>query len=203
MERTAYYFDGFNIYHMLDRFCPEYKWLNLYNLAKAHLKPNQKLVEVYYFTALAYWRPDRVIKHKRYINALKANGVTVVSGKFKEKPRRCFKCKVKYIHHEEKQTDVNICLKVLEDAIEDKFDTAVIVSGDTDFEPVVKSIKKHFPKKRIAFMLPMGANAKTIKNVADYCIKLKRIHIQKNQLPNIVETPTKSIEIPDDWKPKN
>lgn len=200
VERTSYYFDGFNVYHMIDRCCPDQKWLDLFSLAKAHLKPGQDLADVHYFSALSYWKQHRVVRHKRYINALRASGVSVILGRFKEKLRRCYKCKVKYVYHEEKQTDVNICLKIFEDAIEDKFDTAVIVSGDTDFEPVVRSIKQHFPKKRIAFMLPIGANAKTIRNVADYCIKLKRIHIQKNQFPPVVTTPKGEVEIPDEWK---
>ncbi len=42
----------------------------------------------------------------------------------------------------EKKVDINIAIDVVSLAYEDAYDTAVLVSGDGDFLPVVKKIKR-------------------------------------------------------------
>ena len=56
MERIAYFFDGFNIYHSLDddKKFHKYKWLDFYKLAEVFTKKSQEIVSVNYFTAYQY-----------------------------------------------------------------------------------------------------------------------------------------------------
>lgn len=67
---------------------------------------------IFYFTAKAYWRPDKVSRHDKYIEVLNDKGITVVEGRFKpkEKSQWCLRCGqvTKHKSHEEKQTDVTI-----------------------------------------------------------------------------------------------
>jgi len=53
---------------------------------------------------------------------------------------------LKYQTYEEKRTDVNIAIKILEDAFLKKYDRAIIMSGDSDIVPSIESVKKNFPE---------------------------------------------------------
>lgn len=197
--RIAFYIDGFNVYHVIDEYCPKYKWLDLHKMVKSVIPASVDITGVYYFSALACWKPDRVKRHETYIKALNASGVSVILGRFKRKERLCSICNKEYPAHEEKQTDVNIALKMFEDAMDDQFDRAVIVSGDTDFVPIISTLRRRFVGKQIGVMLPIGSHASALKKVADFSIKMKRKHLTLNQFPEIVETPTGSISKPNEW----
>jgi uncharacterized LabA/DUF88 family protein len=95
-----------------------------------------------------------------------------------------------------------MALRVFEDAMMDAFDCAVILSGDTDFLPVLRSMKKLFPEKRIGVMLPIGAHAEVLKVEADFHIKMKSRHLKNNQFPEELHTPKGPIRIPDGWEMK-
>ena len=53
MRKAAFFIDGFNLYHSLDKKKDfhKYKWLNLWRLSELILLPNETLADVYYFTA--------------------------------------------------------------------------------------------------------------------------------------------------------
>jgi hypothetical protein len=80
--RVAVFIDGFNVYHSINEnlILKKYKWLNFYSLSKYLININKKIIGVYFFTALAYWNPDKVKRHNIYIKALEENNVIVVKG---------------------------------------------------------------------------------------------------------------------------
>lgn len=199
-NRYSFYIDGFNVYHVIDEFRPKRKWLDLYKLVTSVVPASVSISDVYYFSALATWMPERASRHKTYIRALKATNIKVVLGRFKTKERQCKKCGIQYVAHEEKQTDVNIALRILEDAIADRFDTAVIVSGDTDFLPVIRTVHRLFPEKRVGVLLPIGSKSDALKNEADFNIKMKVKHLDNNQLPDTISTAQGIVKIPDEYK---
>ena len=96
------------------------------------------------------------------MKALRANNAIIVFGKFKVKDRYCPLCCRGYKTHEEKQTDVNIVTCLFESAIRDEFDKAIIISGDTDLIPAIKSLKALYPTKRIGSVIPIGWQAKEL-----------------------------------------
>jgi uncharacterized LabA/DUF88 family protein len=51
-------------------------------------------------------------------------------------------------------TDVNIAVEKLVDAFEDRYDTALLISADSDLVGMVKSVLRLFPKKNIIIMFP-------------------------------------------------
>ncbi len=143
-----FYIDAFNFYHRIDLYqrlkgvC--YKWLDYNSLCKSLLKPNQELGTIYFFTAVTSSNDVNASKkfgkgaadrHQKYIKALKTYGIKVIQGYFRYDPK-----KDKY---EEKQTDSNIVAHLIEDAFNDKFDTAFIFSADSDIVPAVKVIKRN------------------------------------------------------------
>jgi len=156
--RTIVYFDGFNLYHAVDALGqPHLKWLDLWSLSEKLLRGDQQLVAVKYFTAYATWRPASYRRHQRYVAALEAQGVTPIIGRFKAKTVRCHaKCRQTYVTHEEKETDVNIGVHLMADALKDRFDRALIISADTDLNSAVTLTRAEAPNKRIDLVAPPG-----------------------------------------------
>jgi uncharacterized LabA/DUF88 family protein len=74
---------------------------------------------------------------------------------------------------EEKRTDVNIALHMLNDAFLDVCDVFVLVSGDSDLVPVLNLTESKYPEKSINVYVPFQSHAKDrgasteIRNAAD------------------------------------
>lgn len=161
--------DGFNYYHKLARYQKHQKvcvkWLDYKSLLtaaiKSHLRSEDFELEVIFFSAIAKHRsPESQVRHKTYIKALKKSGVKVVLGEFKEKYiYPCKDCKQKQsnekiLKHEEKHTDVNVAITLLEKAMTNSFDRAYLLSEDNDYVPVVNRVKELYPEKEIIICPP-------------------------------------------------
>lgn len=154
MKRVAFLIDGFNLYHSLrelERLTKSsVKWLDLTRLCQAYLQAvrsavgeHVELASTTYFSALATHlvpnNPDVVTRHQTYLAALESTGVQVVLSRFKEKTVTCPICGGKYKRHEEKETDVALGLQLIELLTRGACDTAVLVTGDTDFVPAIRN----------------------------------------------------------------
>jgi uncharacterized LabA/DUF88 family protein len=158
VERISCFVDGFNMYHAIDDLKQDHlKWLNLRALLERFAaQPNQKVTAIYYFSAYATWLPDAYARHREYVRALQAVGIIPIMGHFKDKDRSCHNCKIKWTAHEEKETDVNVALYMLNEAYKNTFDHAFLVSNDSDLAPVVRMMRKEFPQKRLRLITPPG-----------------------------------------------
>ncbi len=190
--RVSAFIDGFNLYHSLDGPGRHHlKWLDLRRLCLAFAPPPQQtLGSVYYFSAYATWRPDAYARHRAFVAALKASGVEPVMGVFKEKDRSCRTCGSAWKDHEEKETDVNIALYLLRDAQQDRFDRAIIVSGDSDLAPAVRMVLSLYPDKSIRILAPYGRRySMDLVNAAgglEHARQMKLIHVERSLLPRRV-----------------
>lgn len=158
-ERTAVFIDGFNLYHAINRLRdPALKWLDLLALAKAITRPkSQTIVAVLYFSAYANWLPSSKKRHLQYVRALTATGVRTVMGQFKNKDRKCSQCDHHWVAHEEKETDVNIALALLDMAHKDLYDHAFLITNDSDLAPAIRMVRNNFPNKQITTVAPPGS----------------------------------------------
>ncbi|MCL2331449.1 MAG: NYN domain-containing protein [Proteobacteria bacterium] len=212
-RRISVYIDGFNLFHsaLQENFSntpldkqrwPELRWLDLRKLALNFINPKlENLTSVYYFSAPILWKPAKAAKHKEYMNALRTVGVEVILGQFKEKDRSCPLCKQQYKAHEEKETDINIAISILSDALQDKFDTALILSGDSDLAPVISKMKMLFPTKKIGIILPPYQYGAELTAKADYVKKIHKSNLRKSLLPHTVSYLGGLINAPADWLP--
>ena len=214
MSRIVVLIDGFNLYHALDfspvsrsphinpkRYC-KYKWLDLKKLAECFvMNKGDTLVDVFYFTTLAVWDAGKAKRHREYIKALELQGVKVVYGEFKRKEKRCRLCKKSVWTFEEKQTDVNIALRLLALAVVDAYDKVIVISGDTDLLPAVKMVQGIFPHKSVGVVIPIGKASEDFKNNADFHYKMKEKHLQASVLPDPIVLPDGSaLACPANWK---
>jgi uncharacterized LabA/DUF88 family protein len=155
--RSIVCIDGFNLYYGAIRGGP-HKWLNLQRYFEM-LRPDDDLQAIKYFSALidGPTRPNQ----DAYLLALETlPAVQVILGKSKAKQILCRHPTCthagdrRFSSKEEKRTDVNVAIQLLNDGYKDACDNFVIVSGDSDLVPAVNMLKSLFPAKRVIVYVP-------------------------------------------------
>jgi len=222
-KRVAVFIDGFNVYHYLanSESLSRYKWLDYRKLAEYFIPTDSSIVAVKYFTALATWDNKKVNRHNVYIRALKSKGIEVIIGRFKHVKRnfiirddsstREYKTRdgvilgklVKGYIFEEKKTDVSIAITMLSMAFKDEYDLALLLSGDTDFEPVIQEILSKEVNKEVILAVPNRRHAGSLRHMVgkSNCISIKEYHLRNSQLDNPIELlDGKKLWKPDSWK---
>ncbi len=185
MQRVAAYVDGFNLYFGLKSHgWKRYYWLNVQRLAMHLLKPYQQLVFVKYFTARVSDPPDKRKRQETYIEALETlSELAIYYGKYQLNPRQCRNCGFTDQVPNEKMTDVNISVELLSDAFQNKFDTALLVSADSDLTAPVVAIQHLFPSKQIVIAFPPKRASKELMTVASHWFVIGRRQIAKSVFP--------------------
>ncbi len=109
-RRSAFYIDGFNLYHALDDLAqPHLKWLNLWEMAEALInKRQERLVSVHWCSAEHHLHSDKRQRHRAYQKALVSAGVQLLIGHFVSEEVRCKECRETYMKDTEKQGDINV-----------------------------------------------------------------------------------------------
>ena len=212
MNRTSFLIDGFNLYHSLvdasiDLKGASTKWLNIASLCNLYVRSlgkDARIEQIYYFSALAthliHRDPGKVIRHKAFIECLRATGVICQLGRFKAKTVHCNGCRKDITHHEEKETDVAISIKLFEILMHDECDTAIIVSGDTDLVPAIRTVKKLFSGKQICIMFPYKRTTKELATIVDHTFTIKKERYLEHQFNDPVILPNgRTIQKPASW----
>ena len=145
-------------------------------------------------------------KRKRQTNYLEALGtlpnLDIYEGKFLDKPRECFGCHKTWMDHEEKMTDVNIATQLLLDAFDDKFDTALVISGDSDLVPPILAIRQRFPAKRIVAVFPPSRSSIHLRNACHAAYPIGRANLAASIFPDEVTKPNGYVlKRPPSWGP--
>ena len=158
LNRSIIYIDGFNLYYGAIQGSP-YKWLNLERYFRL-LLPNDDIQVIRYFTAKVMNKRSAV-RQEIYLSALATLPlVDIILGQFKTKQieGRCSSCplpKPRYFSaFEEKRTDVNIALWMLNDAHNNMCDRLILVTGDSDLVPAIAMVKQNYPAKKIIVYVP-------------------------------------------------
>jgi uncharacterized LabA/DUF88 family protein len=63
-------------------------------------------------------------------------------------------------------TDVNIATQIMIDAFQDRYDTAMLISGDSDLVPPIKTIHDLFKNKRVFVAFPPKRHNSSVAIVA-------------------------------------
>lgn len=207
MKRSIIYIDGFNLYFGALK-GTRLKWLDLQKYFTL-LRPNDEIQQIRYFTAMV-GGPARE-RQATYLRALDTLPlVDVILGRFKGKQIECevsgcdFRGRKIFTKPEEKRTDVNIAVHMLDDAYQDVCDRFVIVSGDSDLVPAINHVKLRFPEKEIIVYVPARSEirgaAVELREAAD---KNKTLPLQifpHSQFPSeIRDASGKGISRPKAW----
>ncbi len=188
--RTIVYIDGYNFYYGSVR-GTAYRWLDL-EKCFSRLRSADEIKQIWYFTALLDG-PKRA-RQKTYLQALATSSrVQVILGKFKLKQVKCgvTGCKHRgsrlFDMPEEKRTDVNIALQLLDDAHHDRADQFIIVSGDSDLVPALEMVKAQWPHKQLFVYVPsrhpLRGAAVELRNAADKHKTFPQALLKVSQFP--------------------
>ncbi len=204
MARIFFFVDGFNCYHAFDareRY-RKYKWVSLSKLCGCYVTEKRDTISgIEYFTALAAWDLGKVARHNIFIKAQENEGVKIVYGEFKRKNRKCRLCQKIFKTFEEKQTDVNIAIRLFQLGIQDRYDKAIILSGDTDLLPAIKAVQTTFPSKQVGVVIPIGRASEDLKKQTDFHYRMKEKHLQSSRYTDTVSlTDGSSLVCPPNWK---
>lgn len=206
--RTIVYVDGFNFYYGQVRGTP-WKWLDQTTLFQKVLGPQNTLVKVKYFTARVRPSPSDPnvnIRQDAYLRALQAHcpRVELHYGHFLRHRISMENVNpppplVEVWKNEEKGSDVNLALHVLNDAWQDAYDCAVIVSNDSDLAESLRLVKAQHGTL-IGLVTPGAPTRKTsrqLKQHADFVKPIRTWMLESSQLPNPI--PGTTIHKPGGW----
>ena len=213
--KTIAYIDGFNLYYgALSQ--SSFRWLDLEKMVRL-LRPHDEIVKVKYFTALIHGptRPNQ----EAYLKALSTRTrVEIVMGNFKKKTVECSNSRCpgqprqrrRFQTHEEKRTDVNIALHMIDDVYQSRCERLVLVSGDSDLVPAIELITERMPSAKVNVYIPVpldaaGARERAYKKelrIASTSVRALPFQLlQHSLLPNPIAVPGVAgvVEMPETW----
>ncbi|MCY3849450.1 MAG: NYN domain-containing protein [Acidimicrobiaceae bacterium] len=196
--------DGYNLYYgLLDARLRTSRWLDLHGVCSSLLKPGQRLDLVRYFTTSVRNDPAAAKRQAIFIDALRTRGgIEIDFGLFMSKQVTCRTCNTQWTKNEEKRTDVNIAVRLLSDAYEDRFDMAMVISGDSDLVPSVEAVRQRFRRKRVIVASPPKRWSADLAQSAHAAFQVSRAAIRSNRLPDPVITPEGVVlRAPQGWLP--
>lgn len=202
-QRVCVYIDGFNLYYGVTTLWKDIKWLNPISLSQSLIKNNQQLKNVKYYTARITSNREKQRRQQIYLEALTEVGVEIIPGKFLRTTIVCRNCRDKRKKYNEKMTDVNIATDLIIDAHLNRYDKALLISGDSDLVPPIKAINKHFIDKKVVVIFPPNRNNASLKQVAFDSFALGRKKLKDHQLPpSITKDDGYVLHKPEEWQKK-
>jgi uncharacterized LabA/DUF88 family protein len=215
--RTWLYVDGFNLYYGAVRATP-LRWLNPVVLAQQAFPANQ-IIRTKYFTAALPPSPSDMMQAARqqvYWRALRALGdMEIIEGQFQVRQVWAPVAKpppdmMRIIRHEEKGSDINLASHLLADGFADRYDAAIVISGDSDFVTPVRMVRE-IVGRPVGVLNPQrvsGPASRPIRNSSGlrqaasfYQNGVTWSQLARAQLPQFLSDSAGSIHRPAEWSP--
>ncbi|MDX8391018.1 MAG: NYN domain-containing protein [Mariprofundaceae bacterium] len=227
---TIVYIDGYNLYYGCLKHS-NYRWLDVRKLfAETIVKIQSRTFTV---TKIKYFTADVKTKfsshgvqaqaaQSQYHRALKhlyPNEIEIIKGYYSEAravlPRYKTPPDLNDLAHvwrlEEKQTDVNIALHAFRDVVSRNCEQIVIVSNDTDLEPLLKMVREEVGSTiSVGVIFPIiklksdGAKERppsaSLSQYADWTRRhILEEELEASQLSDVIPTNKKPIRKPSYW----
>ena len=89
---------------------------------------------------------------------------------------------------------------LIELLVEDRADTVVILSGDTDLAPAARLARRLFPDKTVSFAFPFGRKNKELEQIVDVSFQISKSQYARHQFadPYVLKN-GREISKPDSW----
>jgi len=198
--RVIAYVDGFSCYAGLNEYIKKYpnslehNKVNLWHLIENHLLHQGETLEgVRWYSAIPPNSRDpeqnsKTARHRKYRQDLEATGINTRISGFKKRPIKCKHCGKTTKHRQEKESDNRCSLEMLEDALFDHMDRALLISADSDFIPALYSIKRYSEVRPVDVVVcaPLGREnpSKDIRGTCEKLFNNTSRYIYPNQLKN-------------------
>ena len=217
LMRTIIYVDGFNLYYRRLR-KTEFKWLDLSALFQnmlGKLDTPHSIHRINYYTAnLKRSEDDPTLqdRQKTYLRALATlPNLKIHYGNFTVRRQWMRRAKppillywrknVRVIKKEEKRSDVNLCVHLLNDAWSNAFDAAVVVTDDTDMMEALRLVRAQFTEKNLYLISPKGEASPGLDRFATKSLRITNADLAAAQFSDPVRRPNgPPIYQPVEWK---
>jgi uncharacterized LabA/DUF88 family protein len=211
--RTYVYIDGFNFYYGAVKNTP-YKWLDFKRLLQHLLDPKHQLLSIKYFTAIVTGKidPAQPVRQETFIRALVKHipEISVHYGTFLSHnvfqplsypiDKKVFQKELRFANvtrTEEKGSDVNLAVQLLNDAWLNVYDCAVVVSNDSDLAEALRLVKSQH-KKMVGLLTPWRYYpSRELARYADFVKRIREGAMRVSQMPDPI--PGTSIHKPSTW----
>ncbi len=197
--RTIVYIDGFNLYYGVLKGTP-YKWLDLQKLCSL-LLPNHEILSIKYFTARVSGKSS--VTQDVYLRALKSyiSNIEVYYGHFLTQIVTMEEVEtgrtVRVYKREEKGSDVNLAVHLVNDASKGKMECAVLISNDSDLFEALRIAKEGYGVK-IGILFPSRkVLSQKLLSICDFKKRIRKGALSLSQLPEKI--PNSNIKKPDAW----
>lgn len=93
-----------------------------------------------------------------------------------------------------------MAVRLFEVCHSDEADTVILMTGDTDLAPVVRTCKRLFPEKLILFAFPYRRSNRELADLAPESFKTKLRSVLARQFPDPVKLPDGTeVRKPPSW----
>ncbi len=157
MKRVIAIVDGLNLFHALQDLEPGLEFVDLRRLVERLVKkPNEHLVSIQYFSALpTHLDAHAFAQQEVFFENLKDAGVELTLGRVAKRKQVCPKCNSPFSTMHEKETDVAVATAILQTVFQNKADSVLLFSTDTDLLPAIIQARKF--KSHISITLVSSA----------------------------------------------
>ncbi|WP_029551717.1 NYN domain-containing protein [Thermocrinis jamiesonii] len=136
MEKVAVFIDGSNIFHAIRQLNIKIDYTKLVDF----LKEDRRLIRAYFYGAVPQEKDlkkntpewESYLRQKRFLEELSLQGIKVKTANLRRLPSGEFI---------EKEVDIMLATDMLSLAYKNVYDTAILVSGDSDFSYTVEEIQ--------------------------------------------------------------
>jgi len=205
---TYFYIDAFNLYFGSCRGTP-YKWLDPSKLF-ATIFPTNRIEKIKYFTARVRSRPDdpgQPMRQETYLRALRTiPNLEIHFGHFLAHSVRMPLAHpiigqdplVEVIKTEEKGSDVNLATHLVHDAHMNRFECAMVVSGDSDLLAPVKIVTGEL-RKPVGVLNPRQNPCRVLQLHATFYRHIRRSALAKSQFTISLQDANGTFSKPSSW----
>jgi len=207
---TNVYIDGFNLYYGALK-GTSYKWLDLDALC-AKLLPQNDVKEIHYCTARIKARPGDLrglARQQAYLDALASlPKISIHLGHFLESQPRMRLANppaggphtAQVVKTEEKGSDVNLATWLLVDAYEQRCETAVLVTNDSDLALPMSIVSQRLGLT-VGLINPhtRAASAALMRTSPSFVKSIRAGALASSQLPQQVAVGTRTLHRPSSW----
>lgn len=166
--RIIVYIDGANFHHGLRDFNQKYSDFHVdFNRFCKKYCGNRDLVDIHYYS-IHYSKGKNIIMHNKqkfFFDSLKAVGINVDLLEINSGSNKI------------KGDDIKLALDMFEDAFKKNFDIGVLVSGDGDFEPLIRKVHKYHKKVELWYF--EGRTSRKLMMASDSKEIITRSQIRK------------------------
>jgi hypothetical protein len=200
------YIDGFNLYYGSLKRTP-YKWLDVSRLCTAML-PTDRVTAINYYTARISARPGNPTApndQQIYLRALRTiPNLSITYGHFLTHSvsmaltgviptKRVWVDKT-----EEKGSDVNLASHLLRDAFRGAFQTAVLITNDSDLAEPVRIVRQEL-NLPVGILNPHQQHSAELKRIATFVKRIRQSDLIASQFPAVLNDAKGAIHKPPSW----